>query len=146
VKLWRQGDCRVKFSVVVAVRFSFRANGTKKSGNAYQLPAPFPLNIFAANGLRIGELYLGNCVSFGEAHGIICLSSQSVSLDFGCALGFLGVIPFLHSFDTYITLLLEDQQRWQGFWRPIRDILGVFIRGLLQDHRAEMQAYFQEEI
>ncbi|ALF55338.1 hypothetical protein ACX27_24970 [Nostoc piscinale CENA21] len=110
------------------------------------LPVPFPLNIFAGNGLRIGELYLGNCVPVGEAHGVIGLGSQSVSLDFGGALEFLGGIPFPHSFDTYITLLSEDQQRWQGFWRPIQDILGVFIRGLIQDHKAEMQAYFQEEI
>ncbi|WP_414544847.1 lipase family protein [Nostoc sp. CCY0012] len=110
------------------------------------LPVPFPLNMFAGNGLRIGDLYLGNCVPVGEAHGVIGLGSQSVSLDFGGALEFLGGIPFPHSFDTYINLLSEDQERWQGFWRPIQDILGVFIRGLLQDHGAEIQAYFQEEI
>ncbi len=109
------------------------------------LPVPFPLNIFAANGLRIGDLYLGNCAPVGEAHGVIGLGSQSVSLDFGGALEFLGGIPFPHSFDTYINLLSEDQERWQGFWRPIQDILGVFIRGLLQDHGSEIQAYFQEE-
>ncbi|HEY9629175.1 MAG TPA: hypothetical protein V6C84_17875 [Coleofasciculaceae cyanobacterium] len=110
------------------------------------LPLLFPLNMFAANGLRIGDFYLGDCAHVGESHGVIGLGSQGVSIDFGGALEFLGGVPFPHSFDTYILLLKEDQQRWQGFWRPIQDILGTFISGLLQDHSAEIQAAFQGEI
>ncbi|BAZ09587.1 lipase class 3 [Calothrix sp. NIES-4071] len=129
----------------IGERMSYRVENWFDPVPNLPLPVPFPLNIFAVNGLKIGELYLGNCAPVGEAHGVIGLGSQSVSLDFGGALEFLGGIPFPHSFDTYINLLSEDQQRWQQFWRPIQDILGVFIRGLLQDHGAEVQAYFQEE-
>ncbi|MGB3201207.1 MAG: hypothetical protein WBA99_09905 [Nodosilinea sp.] len=110
------------------------------------LPVPFPLSLFASNGLRIGSFYLGDSVAVGESHGVMGLGAQSVSVDFGGALEFLGGIPFPHSFDTYIQLLQEDQQRMQGFWRPIQDILGTFIKGLLQDHSAELQKMMQDEI
>lgn len=110
------------------------------------LPVPFPLSLFASNGLRIGSFYLGDSVPVGESHGVMGLGSQSVSVDFGGALEFLGGVPFPHSFDTYIQLLQEDQQRMQGFWRPIQDILGTFIKGLLQDHSAELQKVMQDEM
>ncbi|MBE9065656.1 lipase family protein [Leptolyngbya cf. ectocarpi LEGE 11479] len=110
------------------------------------LSVPFPLSMFAASGLRIGDFYLGDCVPVGESHNVVGLGSQGVSIDFGGALEFLGGIPFPHSFDTYIMLLKEDQERWQGIWRPIQDVLGTFIKGVLQDHQAEIQATFQAEI
>jgi len=110
------------------------------------LPVPFPLSVFASNGLRIGDLYLGDSFPVGESHQVIGLGSQGVSVDFGGALEFLGGIPFPHSFDTYIQLLKEDQQRWQEFWRPIQNILGTFFKDLLKDQNDEIQDILQEKI
>ena len=96
-------------------------------------PPPFPLNILAPKGLRIGDFYLGNYAHVGESHTLMGLGSQNVSVSFGGALEFLGGIPFPHSYDTYIQLLKEEQQRWYQLSQPIKNVLTPFIEELLQE-------------
>ncbi|AOY79407.1 hypothetical protein BJP36_05215 [Moorena producens JHB] len=97
------------------------------------LPPPFPLNMLAGNGLRVGNLYLSNCSPVGELHTVMGLGSQGVSVDFGGAVEFLGGIPFPHGSDAYLQLLEEDHQRWQQLWRPIRNIVENFMNELLEE-------------
>ncbi|GEM_PF-2174408 len=104
---------------------------------------PFPLNVLAPNGLRIGNFSLANYAAVGEVHTLIGLGSQNVSLDFGGAIEFLGGIPFPHSFDAYIQLLKEDKQRWHQFSLPIKNILSPFFKELLQEQVEEIADRFK---
>jgi len=109
-------------------------------------PLPFPVSAFVGSGLRIGSVYLANTSPVGEVHTVMGLGSQSVSIDFGGALEFLGGVPFPHSPETYIQLLEEDRQRLKGFFRPIRDTLGGLVKELLEEQQAELKADTKKQI
>lgn len=105
---------------------------------------PFPLNLLASNGLRIGSLYLGNYASVGEAHTVMGPGAQNFSVDFGGALGFMGGIPFPHGTDSYVMLLEEDKQRWQQLFAPIKNILSPFLKELLQEETQDLKKDLKE--
>ncbi|MGK7902609.1 MAG: hypothetical protein AB4352_14580 [Hormoscilla sp.] len=105
---------------------------------------PFPLNVLASNGLRIGGLYLGNYASVGEVHTVMGPGAQNFSVDFGGALGFMGGIPFPHGTDSYVMLLEEDKQRWQQLFAPIKKILSPFLKELLQEETQDIKKDLKE--
>ncbi|NET59028.1 MAG: lipase family protein [Symploca sp. SIO2E6] len=114
-----------------------------------QLPfsAPFPLNILAANGLRIGDIYLSECGWVGIPHTVFGLGSGAgLSVDFGGALQIPGGIPFPHSYDTYVELLEEDKKRWQELWRPIHNFLGNSMQELLEEQKNDLTANYKKQI
>lgn len=97
------------------------------------LSPPFPLSIFASGGLRLGNFYLANTVPVGEVHTVMGLGSQSISLGFGAALEFGGGVPFPHSYDTYISLLQEDRQRWTEVLKPVETVLRPFFEDIIRE-------------
>jgi hypothetical protein len=111
------------------------------------LPPPFPFSIFAANGLRIGDLYFSECGGVGTPHRLFGLGNANASLDFGGALQIPGGIPFPHSFDGYVDLLEEDKQRWENLWQPIEGFLGNFFQDImLQEQGGEMEVLLLEQM
>lgn len=110
------------------------------------LPPPFPLNIFAANGFRIGDIYFSECGGVGRPHTLFGLGNANASLDFGGALQIPGGIPFPHSFDGYVEMLEEDKQRSEDLWRPIEGFLGSFLKDMLFDLETEIGDYIKEQI
>ncbi|NES82450.1 MAG: hypothetical protein F6K10_14170, partial [Moorea sp. SIO2B7] len=104
------------------------------------LPPPFPLNAVAGNGLKLGSFYLGNYVPVGELHTVFGLGSQNFAVDvpgLGFALG--GGIPFPHGTDSYEMLLEEDRLNGQQAFAPVRNILGPFLKELLQEETQALQ-------
>jgi hypothetical protein len=99
---------------------------------------PFPLNILAGNGFRMGNYVLGDFVHVGDSYSVLGLGSQQVSLSFGSPLEFIGGIPFPHSYDTYRMLLEEERQRWSQLFDPIKTVLRPFIHDLLQEELAKL--------
>jgi hypothetical protein len=122
---------------------SYRVENLLDPGPHLPLPPPFPFNVLAPRGLRIGGFYMGNYASVGEQHSLFGIGSQSVSVSFGSALEFLGGIPFPHSYDTYIQLLKEEQQRWEQLSQPMKNVLAPFIEELLQEQLAQLIARYQ---
>lgn len=107
---------------------------------------PFPLSIFAANGLRIGDMYLSECGGVGTPHTLFGLGNANASLDFGGALQIPGGIPFPHSFDGYVDMLEEDKQRSEDLWRPIEGFLGNFFKDMFEEREAQMSDRIEQKI
>ena len=126
--------------------FSYRIENSLDIAPRMPLPLPFPLNLIAGSGIRVGEFYLGDYAGVGEVHAVTGLGSQGVSVNFGGALEFLGGIPFPHSFDTYIQLLEQQQQLWTDLLRPVRSIMADLIGQLLQGQNSEITDNLQQEI
>ncbi|MDM9582016.1 MULTISPECIES: lipase family protein [unclassified Nostoc] len=126
--------------------FSYRIENQLDLFTLVPFSLPFPLSMVAGNGLRLGELYLGNYEHVGEVHHVIGLGNHGVSLNFGGAAEFMGGIPFPHSFDTYIQLLQEDKKRWHQLWQPIRGILSIFLQEMLQEQEAEIVMTTEEQM
>ena len=58
----------------------------------------------------------------------------------------MGVIPFPHSFDTYIKLIEQEKEPWQGFSAPIRDMMmRILLEETLDDQQADLIANLQKE-
>jgi len=123
---------------------SYRVENLLDIGPHFPPEIPFPLSVLVPNGMRIGSFYLGNCVGVGEAHAVIGLGSQGVSVDFGGVFELLGGIPFPHSFETYIQLLEEQQQQLKQLWRPIQNVLGGLISEQLQEQTQEIRQEMAE--
>lgn len=121
------------YNKLIVKGLSYRVENLLDVVHQIPLPPPFPLSLFARNGLRFGDFFLANYVPVGEVHEVAGLGSQSVSLGFGSALEFGGGIPFPHSYDTYFSLLQEDQQRWSQLLNPIKTVLGPFLEELIEE-------------
>jgi Lipase (class 3) len=126
--------------------YSYRVENQLDLIPLFPLTLPFPLSLVAANGFRLGEIYLGNYEHVGESHSLIGLGNHRVLVDLGGAAAFMGGIPFPHSFDAYIQLLEADKQRWQQLWQPIRGVLNVFLQEILEEQEADIVASTQAQM
>lgn len=118
---------------------SYRIHNLLDPVTAMPFPLPFPLDALVSNGIRVGNFYLGNTAHVGEEHQVAGLGSQGVSLDFGGTLSLFGGIPFPHSPDTYIQLIEEDRERWEAWARPIENIMGTFMKEILDNQTEELR-------
>ena len=125
--------------------FTYRVENVIDSVPKIPLDPPFPFNILAPQGLRMGTFYIGNYVHVGKAHSMLDFGYQKVSVDFGGALEFFGAVPFSHSFDAYVQALEADKKNWETFWQPIEDFLGRYFQDMLQEQEVEMKAHSQKQ-
>ena len=125
--------------------FTYRVENMVDSVPKIPLDPPFPLNILAPQGLRMGTFYIGSYVHVGEVHSMLDFGYQKVSVDFGGALEFFGAVPFSHSFDAYVQALETDKKRWEDLWQPIENFIGRYFTELVQEQEVEMKAHSQKQ-
>ncbi len=123
----------------IGLDMSYRVENFLDTAPQIPMPPPFPLNVLFPGGLRIGNYFLGNYASLGDVQTVVGLGAQRVSLSFGGALEFLGGIPFPHSYDTYISLLKEQQEFWRVILQPIKSLLEPTFRDLFKEEEELQQ-------
>ncbi|MBW4674202.1 MAG: hypothetical protein KME52_09330 [Desmonostoc geniculatum HA4340-LM1] len=96
---------------------------------------PFPFSAIARDGVRIGNIYIGNYANGGEAITVMGFGGQSASVSFGGIVEIPFSVPFPHSVETYLQLLQEQKQFWSGLIRPVKDILRPFLIELIRDEQ-----------
>ena len=116
---------------------------TYRIENTLDVNPQFPPNVplvtaFAPNGLKIGNLTIGNYANGGDAHYVTGLGSQSASLSFGGIVEIPGGVPFPHSNETYLQLLEEQQLFWHEAAQPLKSVLSPLLKELQQEEVEEI--------
>ncbi|GET39925.1 lipase family protein [Microseira wollei] len=114
---------------------SYRVENMLDTAPTFPYDPPFPLSLIAPEGVRIGNIYIGNYANGGEAITVMGLGGQSASISFGGIVEIPFTIPFPHSAETYIQLLKDQKQFWSQLVRPVKDILRPFLIDLLRDEQ-----------
>ncbi|MEG5135853.1 MULTISPECIES: lipase family protein [unclassified Microcoleus] len=125
----------------------YRIENTLDLMMRFPVPPPFPLSLFAGdNGLRIGNLFLGNFADVGELHTITGLGSQSISLGTGGALDLGLGIPYPHSFEAFLQLLKEEKAFWDQISQSVNLVLAPLLKSLLQEQLEEIIEFRNKDL
>jgi len=114
---------------------SYRIENMFDTAPTFPYDPPFPLSLIAPEGVRIGNIYIGNYANGGEAITVMGFGGQSASISFGGIVEIPFSIPFPHSAETYLQLLKDQKQFWSQLVRPVKDILRPFLIDLLRDEQ-----------
>ncbi len=116
---------------------AYRIENMLDTAPTFPYDPPFPVSLFAPEGLRIGNLFFGNYANGGEAITVFGLGSQSGSISFGGIVELPISVPFPHSIETYIQLLTEQKQFWYQLVRPIKDIFRPFLMDIVANEERQ---------
>jgi hypothetical protein len=116
---------------------SYRIENMLDTAPTFPYDPPFPLSLIAPEGVRIGNVYIGNYANGGEAITVMGFGGQSASISFGGIVEIPFTIPFPHSAETYLQLLKDQKQFWSQLVRPVKDILRPFLIDLLRDEQTK---------
>jgi len=128
------------FNSTVGLEFCYRIENTLDVGLHMPFTPPFPLDILAKNGLRIGDFYLAEFHHVGAQHTVTGQGSQGLNLDFGGSLRLFGGVPFPHGFDTYIQLLEEQRENIKTLLRPLQGPISELLFELLGEQQEDIVA------
>lgn len=118
----------------IGAELSYRIENSLDTVPTIPLNPPLPISSFAPEGLKIGNLFIGDYANGGEAVTVMGVGSgQSGSISFGGLFSIPFSVPFPHSPETYIELLKEQKQFWNQLARPVKDISRPFLVELLHE-------------
>lgn len=119
----------------IGAELSYRIENSLDVIPTIPLNPPGPISAIAPEGLKIGNIFIGEYFNGGEAITVTGLGGQGGSISFGGLFSIPFTVPFPHSPETYIKLLEEQKQFWEELVRPAKDILRPFLIDVLHDEQ-----------